>query len=241
MITIKNVTKIYGKDFKAVDNMNLVINDNEIFGFLGPNGAGKTTTIKMICGITPISEGEIFVNEHSIDKNPLEAKLSIGYVPDDPNILMRLTGYEYLNFIGSIYKVEPFLLKERIEKYAKTFDLYDDLSDRIENYSHGMKQKLLVIGVLVHNPKNWVLDEPMTGLDPRSSFKLKEMMRAHADEGNTVLFSTHVLAVAEQLCDRIGIINKGKLVFVGTVHELREMRQSGESLEHIFLELTENA
>lgn len=240
MIRINNVTKIYGKDFKAVDNLSLTINDGEIFGFLGPNGAGKTTTLKLLSGILPITSGEIYLNEYNVTKNPLEAKKTLGFIPDDPNVLPRLTGYEYLAFIAAVYKVDKATATERIEKYAKKFDLYENLGNRIDSYSHGMRQKLLVIGVLLHDPNNWVLDEPMTGLDPKSSFDLKEMMREHADNGNTVLFSTHVLEVAEKICDRIGIINKGKLIFVGTIDELKNLRQKDESLEQLFLELTSN-
>jgi ABC-2 type transport system ATP-binding protein len=238
VIEIKNVTKIFGKDFKAVDSLNLEIKNGEIFGFLGPNGAGKTTTIKMITGITDISEGEIYIDDFSITKNHVEAKKQLGFVPDDPNVLLRLTGMEYLNFIASVYGVNAALAKERIEKYASIFELKNDLGDRIQAYSHGMRQKLLVIGVLLHQPRNLILDEPMTGLDPKSTFNLKQIMREYADEGHTVLFSTHVLEVAEKLCDRIGVINKGKLIFVGTVEELREITKSEQSLENLFLELT---
>lgn len=240
MIEIKNLTKIYGKDFKAVDAINLDIKSGEIFGFLGPNGAGKTTTIKMITGITDISEGDIFVDGISISKNHVEAKRKIGFVPDDPNVLLRLSGQEYLNFIASVYGINKMLAKERIEKYATIFGLENDLLDKIQSYSHGMRQKLLVIAVLMHQPSNLILDEPMTGLDPKSSFNLKQIMREYADEGHTVLFSTHVLEVAEKLCDRIGVINKGKLIFVGTVEELRAQTSSQQSLEQLFLELTNN-
>ncbi|MGI6644662.1 MAG: ABC transporter ATP-binding protein [Bacilli bacterium] len=240
MIVLKNVTKIYGKDFVAVDNLSLEIKDGEIFGFLGPNGAGKTTTLKLLSGILPLDSGEIFLNEFNIVKDPIEAKKTLGFIPDTPNVLPRLKGREYLEFITSVYKIDKETATVRIEQLAKKFDLYDSLNDRVESYSHGMLQKLLVIGVLLHNPKNWVLDEPMTGLDPKSSFLLKEMMREHADNGNTVLFSTHVLDVAEKICDRIGIINKGKLIFVGTIAELKELRQKDDSLEKLFLEFTDN-
>lgn len=240
MIVLKNVTKIYGKDFVAVDNLSLEIKDGEIFGFLGPNGAGKTTTLKLLSGILPLDSGEIFLNEFNIVKDPIEAKKTLGFIPDTPNVLPRLKGREYLEFITSVYKIDKETATVRIEQLAKKFDLYDSLNDRVESYSHGMLQKLLVIGVLLHNPKNWVLDEPMTGLDPKSSFLLKEMMRQHADNGNTVLFSTHVLDVAEKICDRIGIINKGKLIFVGTIAELKELRQKDDSLEKLFLEFTDN-
>lgn len=238
MIEISKTTKVYGKSFKAVDNLTLTVNNGEIFGFLGPNGAGKTTTIKMITGITDITEGDILIDGFSITKNHVEAKRQIGFVPDDPNVLLRLTGLEYLNFLVSIYGINPALAKERIEKYAKTFDLEHDLHDKIQSFSHGMRQKLLVIGVLIHQPTNLILDEPMTGLDPKSAFNLKQVLREYADEGHTVLFSTHVLEVAEKICDRIGVINKGKLLFVGTVDELRAQTKSHQSLEELFLELT---
>ncbi|HKM30464.1 MAG TPA: ABC transporter ATP-binding protein [Bacilli bacterium] len=241
MIEIKNTTKVFGKNFKAVDNLNLDIKAGEIFGFLGPNGAGKTTTIKMITGITEISAGEILVDGFSIAKDPIRAKEKLGFVPDDPNVLLRLSGIEYLNFIASVYGVNPLLAKERINKYANLFSLEADLQDKIQSFSHGMRQKLLVIGVLLHQPSNLILDEPMTGLDPQSAFNLKKVMREYANEGNTVLFSTHVLEVAEKLCDRIGVINKGKLLFVGTIEELRDQTKSEQSLEDLFLELTSNA
>ena len=238
MIEIKNVSKIYGKDFKAVDNLNLTVENGEIFGFLGPNGAGKTTTIKMITGITDITDGDIVVDNFSIISNHVVAKSNIGFVPDDPNVLLRLSGIEYLNFIASVYGVNQTIAKERIDKYAKMFALEGDLQDKIQSFSHGMRQKLLVIGVLLHQPSNLILDEPMTGLDPKSSYNLKQIMREYADEGHTVLFSTHVLEVAEKVCDRIGVISKGKLIFVGTVEQLRAQTKSEQSLEELFLELT---
>lgn len=240
MIELINVTKVYGKDKIAVDDVTLTINDGEIFGFLGPNGAGKTTAIKMIAGITPLTAGDILIDGKSIVRDALEAKQLFGLVPDDPNVLLRLKGIEYLNFIATVYDVPKDTRDERIKKLAKKFNLSNDLGNRIETYSHGMRQKLLVIGVLLHDPNNWILDEPMTGLDPHSSFVMKEMMREHADNGNTVFFSTHVLEVAEKVCDRIGIIAKGKILFVGTVPELREFLhadESDKSLEQLFLEL----
>lgn len=240
MINIKSVSKVYGKAFKAVDTLDLEIKDGEIFGFLGPNGAGKTTTIKMITGITDISEGDIYIDGFSIKKNHVDAKKNIGFVPDDPNVLLRLTGHEYLNFLASVYGINPLIAKERIDKYATMFDLEGDLQDKIQSFSHGMRQKLLVIGVLLHQPTNLILDEPMTGLDPKSAFNLKQIMREYADEGHTVLFSTHVLEVAEKICDRIAVIAKGKLLFVGTVAELRSQTKSEQSLEELFLELTNN-
>ncbi|HHY81339.1 MAG TPA: ABC transporter ATP-binding protein [Clostridiales bacterium] len=240
MIELTNVSKIYGSMVKAVDNLNLVIPDGEIFGFLGPNGAGKTTTIKMITGVLNPNSGTIRVNGKDIQREPLEVKKQIGYVPDNPNIFLRLKGIEYLNFMADMYDVSTDERKERVESLAKRFGMADVLNDRIQSYSHGMRQKIIIMGVLVHNPSVWILDEPMTGLDPRSSFMLKEMMREHADSGNTVFFSTHILDVAEKLCDRVAIINKGQILFCGTLEEMREHFKKNASLENIFLELTES-
>lgn len=240
MIKINQVSKSYVKGKKSVDGLDLEIRDGEIFGFLGPNGAGKTTTIKMIIGILNPDEGDILIDGKSIRKEPIEAKKRFGYVPDNPDMFLRLKGIEYLNFIADIYEVSEEDRKERIERLAKEFGIYEDLPNSIQSYSHGMRQKLIVIGVLLHNPKNWILDEPMTGLDPKASFELKELMKKHSREGNTVFFSTHVLEVAEKLCDRVGIINKGKLIFVGTYEELKAKFAQDGSLEKLFLELTEN-
>ncbi len=238
MIEIHDVTKVYGKGQPAVSHMNLTIENGEIFGFLGPNGAGKTTTLKMMTGISPITEGSITIDGFDITKQSLKAKQQFGFVPDSPDVLLRLKGIEYLNFIASIYNVECTIAKERISSLAKRFEIQDALNDKISSYSHGMRQKLMMIGVLLHQPANWILDEPLTGLDPKSAFTLKEMMREHADAGNTVLFSTHVLDVAEKVCDRIGILSHGKLVFVGTIEELKKQTAKDESLEELFLELT---
>lgn len=239
MIEIKNVNKSYIKNQKCIDNLNLEIKDGEIFGFLGPNGAGKTTTIKMITGILQIDSGDILIDKTSINENPIEAKKKIGFVPDNPDLFLKLKGVEYLNFLADIYKVPKAIRKEKIEKLAKKFDIYDDLDDRIQNYSHGMRQKIVLIGALLHSPHNWILDEPMTGLDPKSSHDLKQLMKEHAKNGNTVFFSTHVLEVAEKLCDRIGIIHKGKLIFVGTYEEMKKQFKENASLEELFLEITE--
>lgn len=240
MIQIKHVTKSYVKDKKSVDDLDLEIKDGEIFGFLGPNGAGKTTTIKMITGILNPDKGDILVDNHSILHNPLEAKKNFGFVPDNPDIFLKLKGIEYLNLVADIYEIPSAERKERIENLAKQFEIYDVLQNPMQSYSHGMRQKLIIISVLLHNPKNWILDEPMTGLDPKSSHDLKQMMRKHANSGNSVFFSTHVLEVAEKLCDRIGIINKGKLIFVGTIEEMKKSLKDNGSLEDLFLELTED-
>lgn len=240
MIELNNVNKSYGGAVKAVDNLSLVIPDGEIFGFLGPNGAGKTTTIKLIAGILNADSGSILVNGKDIEREALEAKKQIGFVPDNPNMFLRLKGIEYLNFMADMYDVSTEERKERIESLSRHFGMADVLNDRIQSYSHGMRQKIIIIGVLLHNPSVWVLDEPMTGLDPRSSFLLKEMMREHADSGNTVFFSTHVLDVAEKVCDRVAIINKGQLLFCGTMEEMKDHFKKNTSLENMFLELTES-
>ena len=222
MIEIKNVSKSYIKDVKSVDSLNLEIKDGEIFGFLGPNGAGKTTTIRMITGILEPDGGDILIDGYSIRSNPIEAKKRFGFVPDSPDIFLKLKGIEYLNFLAEIYNVPIEERVERIENLTKKFEIYKDLDNPIESYSHGMRQKIVICGALISNPKNWILDEPMTGLDPKSSYDLKEMMRKHTKNGNSVFFSTHILDVAERLCDRVGIINKGKLIFVGTFKEMKE-------------------
>lgn len=240
VIEIKNVSKIFGKDFKAVDTLNLVVEEGVIYGFLGPNGAGKTTTLKMITGILRPDEGEITINGIDINKEAILAKEQFGFVSDNPDLFLKLKGIEYLNFVGAMYEVENSKLKENILKYSDMFEMSDVLNNRIESYSHGMRQKIAIIGALIHEPKIWILDEPLTGLDPKSSFVLKEMMREHANKGNVVLFSTHVLEVAEKVCDKVAIIAKGKLIFDGTINEMKEKVGEDESLEKMFLELVEN-
>lgn len=239
MIVIKNVSKSYDKKNKIIKNLSLEIKDGEIFGFLGPNGAGKSTTIKMITGILDIEDGEIIINNHSIKKEPEEAKKCFGYVPDSPDMFLKLKGIEYLMFMADVYDVPQNKRKKKIEELTKKFEIYNQLNNQIQSYSHGMRQKIVICGALLSEPKNWILDEPMTGLDPKSSFDLKEMMREHAKSGKTVFFSTHILEVAEKLCDRVGIINKGKLVFVGTFEEMKQKFKENASLEDLFLEITE--
>jgi ABC-2 type transport system ATP-binding protein len=238
MIKFDNVTKIFGKEFKAVDSLNLEISEGKIYGFLGPNGAGKTTTLKMLTGILTPDEGKININGYDITTNPNEAKKEFAFVSDDPDMFLKLKGIEYLKFIGKIYGVNELELKEAIFKYSKIFEMEDVLNNRIESYSHGMRQKINLIAALIHNPKIWILDEPLTGLDPKSSHTLKQMMREHADNGNIVLFSTHVLEVAEKICDHVFIINKGHLIFNGELEELKNKKD--ESLEEIFLELVDH-
>ena len=239
MIEIKNVSKSYVKGKKSVDSLNLDIKNGEIFGFLGPNGAGKTTTIRMITGILDIDEGDILIDGESIKTNSLQAKKNFGFVPDSPDMFLKLKGIEYLNFMADIYEVSKEKRVEKIEELTKKFEIYDELNSQIQSYSHGMRQKIVICAALLSEPKNWILDEPMTGLDPKSSFDLKEMMREHAKSGKTVFFSTHVLEVAEKLCDRVGIINKGKLVFVGTFEDMKEKFKEEGTLEELFLEITE--
>lgn len=240
MIEIKNISKEYKKNKKVINDINLEIKDGEIFGFLGPNGAGKTTTIKMITGILEIDKGDILIDGKSIKKEPIEAKKQIGLVPDNPDVFLKLKGIEYLNFMADIYEVSTQDRVKRIKELSEKFEIKNVLNNKIESYSHGMRQKLIIIGVLLHNPKNWILDEPMTGLDPKSSFELKNMMREHANQKNTVFFSTHILDVAERLCDRIGIIDKGKLLFVGTYEDLKKELKENKSLEELFMEIVEN-
>ncbi len=241
MIEICGVSKSYNRgQVKAVDDVSLTVQDGEIFGFLGPNGAGKTTLIKMITGILNADRGSIKINGRDIKDNPLEAKMQFGFVPDDPNVFSRLAGIEYLNFMADVYRVPSEIRAERIQKLLERFEMSTAAADLIQSYSHGMKQKIIVIGALLHNPPVWILDEPMTGLDPRSSYDLKEMMREHADAGKTVFFSTHVLEVAEKVCDRLAIINKGRVIFCGSLQEIRTHARENQSLENLFLELTEN-
>lgn len=240
MIEIKNVSQSYIDGKKVIDNMNLNIENGIVFGFIGPNGAGKTTTIEMITGILNIDEGDIFIDGKSIKNNPLEAKKRFGFVPDVPDAFEKLTGIEYLNFIGDIYNVPSEERMKVVKKLSNEFEIVENLNNRIQSYSHGMKQKLLIIGVLLHNPQNWILDEPMTGLDPKASYILKKLMKEHSQKGNTVFFSTHVLEVAEKICDKIAVIDKGKIIFTGTCDELKEKVKTSTSLEESFLKILDN-
>jgi len=240
LIEIYDINKSYNGKYKAVDSLTLTINDGEIFGFLGPNGAGKTTTIKMITGILNADCGEIKINGKNIKENPIEAKRQFGFVPDNPDMFLRLKGLEYLNFMADMYEVPSILRKDIIEKLAVRFEMSVALGDQIQSYSHGMRQKIVLMGALIHDPSVWILDEPMTGLDPKSSFVLKEMMREHANMGRTVFFSTHVLEVAEKICDRVAVVSKGKILFCGTLNEMREHFKENETLENMFLEMTGN-
>lgn len=241
MIYLDNVSKQYAKgEYKAVNNLNLNIEKGELFGFIGPNGAGKTTTIKLITGILSPTQGRIIIGDIDMAHQPIDAKRLIGFVPDAHELYDRLTGMEYLNFMADVYQVDAAKRKIHIEKYLSIFELESAVYQQIKSYSRGMKQKLTIIGALIHNPPVWILDEPMVGLDPRAAHLLKEEMKNHCSKGNTVFFSTHVLDVAERLCDRIGIVNKGKLIFTGTLQTLRETdKENNTSLEQLFLDLTD--
>ncbi len=238
MIKINGITKRYDKGSNpAVDNLSLEVKHGEIFGFIGPNGAGKTTTINMITGVFPPDSGNISIDGVDIVQNPIEAKMKMGFVPDSHDIYDSLKGYEYIDFIAAVYNTPKEQKEARTRKYLEMFELTNAANDTIKSYSHGMRQKIIITAALVHNPKLWILDEPMVGLDPRSAHLLKEEMRNHTSHGNTVFFSTHVLEVAEALCDRIAIINGGKIIAVGTIDELRQ--STDQSLEELFLTLTD--
>lgn len=232
MLEIKNLTKIYG-DKKAVDNLSLHIKPGEIYGFIGHNGAGKTTTIKSCCGILQFDEGEILIDGVSVKENPIACKKIMAYIPDNPDLYEFMSGIQFLNFVADIFEVSVEERKNRIETYAAMFELTGDLAQPISAYSHGMKQKLAVISALIHNPKLIIMDEPFVGLDPKASHQLKELMRQICDNGGAIFFSTHVLEVAEKLCDKVAIIKGGKLVKSGTMDEVK----GDTSLEDVFLEL----
>ena len=236
MIKAENLTMIYGKDFKAVDDLSFEIKPGEIVGFAGPNGAGKTTVIKMLTGILKPASGRAVINGFDIVKEPIEAKESFAYVADNPDILLQLTGLEYINYIADVYKVPTEDMEKRIIELAERFGIKDSMGVPMKDYSHGMRQKTMVISALIHNPPAWILDEPMTGLDPSAAYELKQMMKEHAASNNAVLFSTHVLEVAEKLCDRIIIINHGKALYQGTVEDLQKAHE-GKDLESIFIEM----
>ena len=238
MIELSHVSKTYaGKGTKAVDDLTWTVADGKITGFFGPNGAGKSTTLKMICGVNSIDEGTIKINGHDITTDGIAAKRQFAYVPDDPDRFLRLTGIEYLNFMADVYGTPAQKRASFIEDYGKRFEIYDALSSRISDYSHGMRQKVHILGALIHEPSVWILDEPMLGLDPKGAYELKEMMREHAARGNSVLFSTHVLETADQLCDSVCIIAHGHKLFEGTLEELKAAHPAA-SLEQIFLEMT---
>jgi len=240
VIEIKDVSKSYNKGaIRAVDHLNLTVNAGEIFGFLGPNGAGKTTMIKMIVGLLRPDSGSILLNGVDNRLDPLKCKAMTTYVPDNPDVYERLKGMEYLNFIGDVYRVDRAKRIERIMRWANVFEIASELGNPIQSYSHGMRQKIVLMAAFLPEPQVIVLDEPLVGLDPRAAHELKEAMREHCRRGGTLFFSTHIMEVAEKLCDRVGIIHRGKLVACGTLPELRARAGSDQSLEGIFLEVTE--
>lgn len=234
MLLIKNYTKTYANGKTAVKNLNLEIKSGDLFAFIGHNGAGKSTTIKSIVGILPFTSGEIYIDGKSIKDDPLACKKVIGYIPDNPDLYESLTGIKYLNFIGDIYKVSTSKRKEIILKYAKKFELTDDLNNYISSYSHGMKQKLALISAFIHEPKLLILDEPFVGLDPKATFIVKQVMKEFCENGGAIFFSTHILEVAEKLCNKIAIIKNGELVISGEMEEVTK----NNSLENVFMELT---
>lgn len=239
MIELKNLTKTFpGKT--AVDNITLTIPDGKIFGFLGPNGAGKSTTINMITNALAITRGTILINGIDVTKFPYESKKEFAFVSDNPLAYDKMSGIQYINFIADIYEVKINKRKELIEKYSKIFEMEENLVGLISSYSHGMKQKIIIIAALVTEPKVFILDEPMVGLDAKSSYNLKQIMREMANENKTIFFSTHVMEVAEKLCDEIAIINKGKLIVTGTLDEIKSKMGEDASLEQLFLELTDD-
>ena len=234
MIEIKNVTKKYG-DKEALKNINFEIKDGEIFGFIGHNGAGKTTMIKSIVGILDFEDGDILINNKSIKKDPINCKLEMAYVPDNPDLYENMTAIDFINFVCDMYKTEESIRKENIEKYAKMFEIENNLNDDISSFSHGMKQKVALIAALSHEPKVLIMDEPFVGLDPKAVFDIKNIMKKMAKEGKTIFFSTHILDVAEKLCDRVAIIKNGSIVKIGKLKDIK----GDSSLEEVFLELGE--
>ncbi len=232
MLKIENLTKKYGEK-KAVDNLTLHINAGEIYGFIGHNGAGKTTTLKSAVGILQFDEGNIYVNGISVKKNPVECKKHIAYIPDNPDLYDFMSGIQYLNFVADIYGIDDKTREEKIQKYADLFELTSDLAQPISAYSHGMKQKLAIISAWIHEPKLIIMDEPFVGLDPKASHKLKEMMHEICQKGSAIFFSTHVLEVAEKLCNKVAIIKGGKLIKFGTMEDVK----GDASLEEVFLEM----
>lgn len=232
MLKIQHLTKVYGTK-KAVDDLSLHIQSGEVYGFIGHNGAGKTTTLKSVVGILQFDSGEIYINGKSIKEDPLGCKSDIAYIPDNPDLYDYMSGIKYLNFVADIFGINEKERNERIHKYSDMFEITSDLAQPISAYSHGMKQKLAIISAWIHSPKLIIMDEPFVGLDPKASHLLKEMMREVCDNGGAIFFSTHVLEVAEKLCDKVAIIKGGKLIRSGTIEEVK----GDDSLEEVFLEL----
>lgn len=238
MIKFENVYKKYDEKI-ALNNLNLTINNGEIFGLIGHNGAGKSTTIKSLVSVINPTSGEIFVDGKSLKDNRKYCKEQIYYIPDNPDMFLTMSAYEYWSLVATVYNLTKEQKKERINKFTKMFNMEKEIHSAIKSFSHGMRQKTFIIASLIANPKIWVMDEPLTGLDPQAAFDLKNLMKEHSAQGNSVLFSTHILEVAEHLCDRIGILSKGTLIFVGTLKELQE-KYEGDSLESIYLNIIKN-
>lgn len=234
MLKIEHLTKKFGQKV-AVDDLSLTVESGQICAFIGHNGAGKTTTLKAIAGIFGFDDGNIFVNDIDVVKNPIEAKLNMAYLPDNPDLYEHLKGIEYLNFVADVFNLSNSERKEKMEQYAKRLEIYNDLNSSISSYSHGMKQKLALVSALIHSPKLLLLDEPFVGLDPISSHQFKLIMQEMADKGTTIFYSTHVLDVAEKICSHVAIIKEGKLI----VHDTMENVKGMKSLESIFLELSD--
>lgn len=231
MLEIKNYSKTYGEGKKAADNVSLTVEGGDIYGFIGHNGAGKSTTIRAVVGVLDFTEGEIFIDGHSVKDEPIECKRVTAYIPDNPDLYENLTGIQYLNFVADVFGISAAEREYRIKKYADMFEITDSLGDMISSYSHGMKQKVAIISALIHEPKLMVLDEPFVGLDPKAAFILKEIMREMCNNGAAIFFSTHVLDVAEKLCNKVAIIKQGRIIATGTMEEITE----GHSLEEAFL------
>ena len=235
MLEIKIYTKIYGEGKKAADDVTLTVESGDIYGFIGHNGAGKSTTIRAVVGVLDFTEGEIYIDGHSVKTEPMECKKVTAYIPDNPDIYENLTGIQYLNFISDVFDISAADREARIKKYADMFEITEALGDQISSYSHGMKQKVAIISALIHEPKLLVLDEPFVGLDPKATYILKEIMKEMCAKGTAVFFSTHVLDVAEKLCNKVAIIKQGKIIASGTMEELT----NGQSLEEVFLEVVD--
>ena len=236
MLKIINYSKSYHKGSYAVKDINLEVSSGDLFAFIGHNGSGKSTTIKSIAGILPFDEGDILIDGVSVKTNPVECKKQIAYIPDNPDLYEALTGTQYLNFIGDVFKIDKDTRKQITTKYAKMFEIYDDLNNLISTYSHGMKQKLAFISAFLHSPKLLILDEPFVGLDPKAVFLVKKSMTEFCENGGAIFFSTHVLEVAEKLCNKIAIIKEGKLIVTGTMEEITK----NQTLEEVFMENANN-
>lgn len=235
VLEIKNFSKVYGEGKKAADNVSITVESGDIYGFIGHNGAGKSTTIRAVVGVLDFTEGEIFIDGHSVKNEPMECKKVTAYIPDNPDLYENLTGIQYLNFIADVFDISAEDRTERIKKYGDMFEITESLGDQISSFSHGMKQKVAIISALIHEPKLLVLDEPFVGLDPKASYTLKEVMREMCEKGSAVFFSTHVLDVAEKLCNKVAIIKQGKIIDAGLMEDLTK----GQSLEEVFLEVVD--